>query len=210
MNRLWFRLSVLTFVGAVISGWWLAASSWIVVSAQEQTVTDTPTSSAPSGMYITVPTTNTEDHVNVRMGPSVALYPDTVGILLRGATAPALGRSPGGDWIQIEFPSAPGGTGWVYSPLVAISPGTLRIVEPPPTPVPPPTATIDPTLAAQFNVLPTSTRLPTFTPPPSLNVPVFTDTPNSSTSFPVPLGTIILVLGSLGATGILTSLLGRR
>ena len=207
MNRLWFRLSVLTFVSAVISGWWLAASSWIVVSAQEQTVTGTPAGSAPGGMYITV--ISTELEINVRAGPSSAIYPK-VGALPRGATAPVLGRSPGGDWVQIEFPGAPNNQGWVYSPLVAISPGTLRIVEPPPTPIPPSTATIDPTLAAQFTVLPTSTRLPTFTPPPSLNVPVFTEAPNSSTSFPVPVGTIILVLGSLGATGILASLLGRR
>ena len=61
----------------------------------------TATPAADAGMYITVITD--EPQINVRMGPSSSIYP-IVGTLLTGSTAPALGRSPGGDWIQIEYP----------------------------------------------------------------------------------------------------------
>ena len=180
----------------------LCASRPTVVLAQDLTETPISGTSQPAGMYITVITD--EPQINVRMGPGSAIYP-VVGILLRGATAPALGRSPGGDWIQVEFPGAPNNAGWVYSPLVSVSPGTLRIVEPPPTPVPPPTSTIDPTLAAQFNIIPTPTRLPTFTPPPALTVPVFTEGPSAGLSSPVPLAGIIISLVVIGLLGMVIS-----
>ena len=190
----------------VLSMWsWVNTSSApLPVFAQGATVTDTPTSAPAVGMTITV-TTTTEDHANVRTGPGSAIYP-VVGTLPVGATAPALGRSPGGDWVQIEFPSAPGGKGWVYTALVTVSPGTLPIIEPPPTPLPPPTSTIDPTLAAQFNQVPTATRLPTFTPPPVLVAPIYTDSPSAGTNLPIPAGVIILSLGSLGLIGLLFSI----
>jgi hypothetical protein len=159
-------------------------------------------------MFITVITE--EPHINVRMGPSSTLYP-IVGTLLRGATAPALGRSPGGDWIQIEYPDAPNNAGWVYSPLVQVSPpGTLRISEPPPTPVPPATATIDPTFAAQFTIIPTHARLPTFTPPPALVVPSYTQAPAVIQNDSVSLGVIITALAVLGVIGFLLSLFLKR
>jgi hypothetical protein len=158
-------------------------------------------------MYITVITD--EPQINVRMGPSSSIYP-IVGTLPTGSTAPALGRSPGGDWIQIEYPGAPNNAGWVYSPLVQVSAGTLRIVEPPPTPVPPATATIDPTLAAQFNILPTNTRLPTFTPPPSLTILSYTVAPDVNSRNSVPLATVIIALVILGSIGFLLSLFLRR
>jgi hypothetical protein len=158
-------------------------------------------------MFITVITE--EPQINVRMGPSSSIYP-VVGTLLRGSTAPALGRSPGGDWVQIEYIGAPYDKGWVYSPLVQVSPGTLLVVEPPPTPVPPPTATIDPTLAAQFNIIPTNTRLPTFTPPPSLVVPSFTQAPSAGADQPASRAIIIIALAILGVIGFLLSLVLRR
>jgi uncharacterized protein YraI len=73
-----------------------------------------------------------------------------------GEVVPALGISPGREWIQISYP---GGTGWVYASFISISGGELRIIEPPPTPTPLVTATIDLTLAAQFHAQPTETRL---------------------------------------------------
>ncbi|MBL8062509.1 MAG: hypothetical protein JNK32_05790, partial [Anaerolineales bacterium] len=122
--------------------------------------------------------------------------------------APALGRSQGGDWIQIEFPSAPGGKGWVYSPLVQVSPpGNLQVVEPPPTPVPPATSTIDPTLAAQFIIEPTSTRLPTYTPPPTLVIPEYIQSNPSQAFFP--WAAIIISFAVLGVIGFLLSLIRR-
>jgi hypothetical protein len=182
-------------------------SSWTVVLAQEPTVTPSPVIVQPPGMFITVITE--EPQINVRLGPSSSIYP-VVGILSRGATAPALGRSPGGDWIQIDFPGAPNDKGWVYSPLVSVSPGALQVVEPPPTLVPPPTATIDPTLAAQFDLIPTVTRLPTFTPPPALTVPAYTDAPSNHGESDIPMAIIILCLGLAGLVGLGFSLLVRR
>lgn len=167
----------------------------------------TATPAADEGMYITVVTD--EPQINVRMGPSSSIYP-VVGTLLTGSTAPALGRSPGGDWIQIEYAGAPNNTGWVYSPLVQVSPGTLRVVAPPPTPVPPATSTIDPTLAAQFNIIPTNTRLPTFTPPPSLVAPSYIETADPNSIDSVPLAVIIIALVILGSIGFLLSLFLRR
>jgi len=167
----------------------------------------TATPAADSGMYITVITE--EPQINIRMGPSSSIYP-IVGTLPTGSTAPALGRSPGGDWIQIEYAGAPNGVGWVYSPLVQVSSGTLRIVAPPPTPVPPATPTIDLTLAAQFSIAPTNTRLPTFTPPPSLTIPVYTDMPETDSMNSIPLAAIIIVLLTLGSVGFLLSLFLRR
>lgn len=179
----------------------ISASSPELVRAQQPTETPPP----GSGLFITV--TTTEPQINVRLGPSSTVYP-IIGTLLTGATAPALGRSPGGDWIQIEFPSAPGGKGWVYSPLVQVSPpGNLQVVEPPPTPVPPATSTIDPTLAAQFIVQPTSTRLPTFTPPPTLVA--FDLTPSASLQNDIPWASAIAAFAVLGVIGFLLSLIRR-
>jgi hypothetical protein len=122
---------------------------------QEATVTGTP-----EGPSILVP-----ELVNVRLGPSLDY--EKVGVLIAGQEAPALGRSPGGDWIQIFYPGVPGNVAWVYAPNVVLEPGQrlLPIVEPPATPTPRVTATIDPTLAAQFNIGGAQpTQLPTYTP----------------------------------------------
>lgn len=151
----------------------------------------------PSGPMILVP-----EQVNVRTGPGVN-YPQ-VGILIAGQTAPALGRSPGGDWLQIAYPGVPGNVAWVYAAFVVLQsfqPGGLPVVEPPPTPTPRITATIDPTLAAQFNLgQATATRLPTFTSAPPL--PESTHAPatdNGGGGFPPILAILgLLVVGLFG------------
>jgi uncharacterized protein YraI len=205
MKQIWFHLIILASLVVLISlGTFFASTSTVVLALQ---LTDTPAADTGTGMYITVITE--EPQINVRMGPNSSIYP-VVGKLLTGSTAPALGRSLGGDWIQIEFSGAPNNTGWVYSPLVKVSPGTLRVVAPPPTPVPPATATIDPTLAAQFSIVATSTRLPTFTPPPSLTFPSYTEAPAVNSGNSVPLAVVIIALAILGSIGFLLSLFLRR
>jgi len=156
--------------------------------------------STPTGILVTVTYT---DPINVRSGPSTQLYP-IVAQLNPGDVVPALGISPGREWIQITYP---GGTGWVYSSFVSISGGELRIIEPPPTPTPLVTTTIDPTLAAAFNIQPTQTRMPTFTPPPPLEIPQFADSTGPSL---VSSGIFIVVLGLLGSIGLLASFLWRK
>jgi uncharacterized protein YgiM (DUF1202 family) len=203
MKQIRFHPLILTISIALIILVNFFASTSPVVLAQQPTATP----AAGDGMYITV--TTDEPQINVRMGPNVSIYP-IVGKLPTGSTAPALGRSQGGDWIQIEYSGAPNNKGWVYSPLVEVSPGILKVVAPPPTPLPPPTSTIDPTLAAQFNIVPTNTRLPTFTPPPSLTVLSYTDAADASSRNSVPLATVIIALAILGSIGFLLSIFFRR
>jgi hypothetical protein len=157
----------------------------------------------PPGPMIVVP-----DMVNVRSGPGV--HYDQVGVLIQGQTAPAIGRSPGGDWIQIIYPGVPGNTAWVYAPFVRLdaSPGLLPIVEPPATPTPRITATIDPTLAAQFLDLgvPSPTRPPTFTPAAPVVYPTLGPaSPEPQAGFPPILA--ILGLFVVGLFGTLISVL---
>jgi hypothetical protein len=149
----------------------------------------------PTGPYIVVP-----EQVNVRLEPRVDS--DKVGVLIAGQTAPAIGRTPGGDWIQIEYPGVQGGVAWVYSPLVLLEGGFLPIVEPPPTSTPRVTATIDPTLAAQFNLDDFApTKLPTFTPAPPVVQPTFESaTTPSAGGFPPILAIFgFLILGIFGS-----------
>ena len=196
MRRFWFKtlLGILIVIGLGVGTF--LTSEQARVQAQE--------ASTPTGIFVTVTYT---DPINVRGGPSTVFYP-IIGQLNPGEVVPALGISPGREWIQISY-APTGGTGWVYSSFVSISGGELRIVEPPPTPTPPVTSTIDPTLAAAFNIQPTETRLPTFTPPPPLEVPEFNDTsPPGSSS--VVFGIFIVGLGLMGVIGLLVSYVLRK
>jgi hypothetical protein len=192
MKQFWFKalLGVFVVMGLGVMG---VVSPRRAVAYQE--------ASTPTGIFVTVTYT---DPINVRSGPSTVLYP-IVAQLNPGEVVPALGISPGREWIQITYP---GGTGWVYASFVSISGGELRIVEPPPTPTPLITSTIDPTLAAAFNVQPTITRLPTFTPPPPLAE--IEATPHVTSPRTVAPGIFIVVLGLLGGAGLLLSFLIRR
>jgi hypothetical protein len=144
--------------------------------------------------------------INVRGGPSTVYYP-IIGRLSPGDVVPALGVSPGREWVQITYPPT-GTTGWVYAIYVNISGGELLVVEAPATATPPVTATIDATLAAQFNVYPTPSRLPTFTPPPPLNIPQYSDEPVQSRGGA--LGYVALGLLALGVLGLIVSLILRK
>jgi uncharacterized protein YraI len=196
MKRIWFK----TFLGISM----LISLSVGLFLTSEQVIARAQEASTPTGISVTV---TYADPINVRAGPSTVYYP-IIGQLAPGEVVPALGVSPGREWIQIFYP-ATGGTGWVYSSFVSISGGELRIVEPPPTPTLPVTSTIDPTLAAAFNIQPTQTRLPTFTPPPPLEVPEFNDAGVPRTSSVV-FGIFIVGLGSIGAIGLLMSYLFRK
>lgn len=190
MRQLWFK----TFPGIfTLAGFGFAA---LLLPGRAQAMQDVPT---PTGIFVTVTYT---DPINVRSGPSTTQYP-IVGQLNPGEVVPALGISPGREWIQITYP---GGTGWVYASFVSIAGGELRILEPPPTPTPLATSTIDPTLAAQFAIQPTQTRMPTFTPPPPLEVPQFTDNTRGSSGA---TGIFIIGLGLIGGAGLLASFLLR-
>lgn len=167
------------------------------------TVTGTPVGA------IIVVIQNEQGFVNVRSGPSTNGY-DIVGVLTVGSQAPALGRTPGGQWIQIAYPGVPGGVAWVWKDLVELR-GTVPVVEPPPTPTPRVTPTIDPTLAAQFLVDVPPTRLPTFTPPPEVSIPTYApETASGGAPAGVPMALVIIGMAAVGLFGTVISFLGGR
>jgi hypothetical protein len=163
----------------------------------------TVTGTAPGPIAIVRRDTD-QDQINVRSGPSVKY--DIIGVLVPGQQVPALGRTPGGDWVQITYVGVSGSVGWVYSPLVEVN-GNIPIVEPPPTPTPRTTPTIDPTLAAQFVVELPPTRLPTYTQPPPLVIPTFTEEESPIQSVNFPMGFFVIGLFVVGLFGIIISVL---
>ncbi|MBN2386819.1 MAG: SH3 domain-containing protein [Anaerolineales bacterium] len=174
------------------------------VLAQQSTGSVPTVTGTATGPIVTI---TYPEQVNVRAGPSSVYYP-AIGVMLPGQTAPALGRTSGGEWIQIYYPGVPGDVGWIYAPLVSLTPGFLPIVEPPPTATPRTTPTIDPTLQAAFQVPMTPTRLPTFTPAPPLSVPTFERLSGTRTG--VPMGLVLFGLALVGMFGALVSFLRGR
>ncbi len=182
-------LCSLLFVFANING------SISYVRAQQPTGSIPTVTGTPKGPMASVKIGLTEDHVNVRTGPST-LY-DAVGLIYIGSSVPVLGKSIGGDWLLVEYPGVPGGTGWVWALYMDVTPGEIPIVEMPPSPEPKATYTIDPTMASQFITTPLATRLPTFTPPPALAIATYES--SSPQQFAgIPVGLIIIVLLGLG------------
>jgi hypothetical protein len=198
MNR-FLCLILILFAGILLAA--APVSPGPEISLQENTPVPTVTGT-PEGPMIIVP-----DQVNVRTCPSIEC--DLVGVLIAGQRAPAIGRSPGGDWIQIVYAGVPGDVAWVYSPNVVLEagPSMLPIVEPPPTQTPRVTATIDPTLAAQFTLGNAfATRLPTFTPAPPVAQPTFeTSVAGGETGFPPIIAILALLI--MGLFGMIISVL---
>lgn len=177
-----------------------------IVFAQQPTGSVPTVTGTATGMIVRV--NQDLEIVNVYSGPSSYLYP-SIGVLLLGQEAPALGISEDGNWIQVYYPGVPESVAWVYGPYVTIiKTGRLPEIPAPSTPTPLSTPTIDPTLAAAFIDPVTPTRLPTFTPPPELIVPTFL--PNFETSNRIPMGLFIIGLGFIGAFGTLISFLRGR
>jgi len=175
------------------------------VFAQQPTGSVPTVTGTPSGPIVTVVNA---DGANVRAGPSSVYYEKIGPSLIDGQQVPALGRSAGGDWIQILYLGVPGNVGWVYAPLVVLSPGYLPIVEPPPTSTPRVTQVIDPTLIAAFAATGNPTQLPTFTPPPPLVIPTY-DVNNGSLT-KIPMGLVIFGLAFIGLFGSAIIFLRRR
>lgn len=203
--KIWFQLILclaLAFLAFKLISPALANEISQIPTVAIPTVTGTPVGA------LAIVRDNEQGFVNVRSGPS-SVYFEIVGVLVEGSEIPALGRSPGGEWIKIAYPGVPGGVAWIWVDLVDIR-GNLPIVEVPPTPTPRTTATIDPTLAAQFLVEIPPTRLPTFTVPGPVIRPTFTEEPALGAPGRVPMGLILIAMTVLGLFGALISFLGRR
>lgn len=160
---------------------------------------------AQSGVSVTV---TYSEPINVRGGPSTVYYP-VVGRVFPGDVFQGIGVSPGREWVQVAFPGAPGGVGWLYAIYVSVEGGELQIVEPPPTATPIATETINPTFAAAFVYEATSTRKPTFTPPPPFEIPQFNDEVIARPSG-IASGWLAVGLLFLGAIGYLVTLVFKR
>lgn len=176
--------------------------------AQQPTVAIPTVTSSPFGPMVTV--NSDQEQINVRAGPGAGDEYPIVGVLQQGEKVPALGRSPGGDWIQIAYPTVNGGVAWVYAYLVTLSGGELPIVVPPATPTPRVTPTIDPTLAAQLIVDLGPTRMPTYTPPGPVQIPTYTQAPQVSVAGGLPMGFIIIGLAVVGMFGLMISVFRGR
>ena len=188
----------------------LGSSRNPVAAQQLGTATPSPTVTATvaAGMpYITV---TYIEPINVRTGPGSFDYP-VIGSLPVGGTAAAIGRSPAGEWVEIEFPASPRGTAWVYAANVTLSPpnALLPVVEIPPTPAPLQTNTLNPTFVAAFPILPTSTRLPTFTPPPPLAIPTYVNNAPVSSGRTI-TAWLMVGLASIGILGMILTSFRRR
>ncbi len=204
------RVRILVFL--LMVGAWLSFAislSPIHIAHAQQPTVDIPTvTGTPAGPMVTV--NMDQDHVNVRAGPGPEGEYEVVGILQPGEKAPAIGRSPGGDWIKIVYPTVNGGVGWVYAYLVTVTGGDLPIVEVPPTSTPRVTPTIDPTLAAQLVVDIGPTRLPTYTPPPPVQMPTYTQAPQLGAASGLPMGFIIIGMAVVGVFGLMISVIRGR
>lgn len=170
--------STLFFRAAIVALLVFIATGFAAAPARAETDTPTPGPSVTptfvptatvGGPYVYVP-----EKVNVRTGP--ATYFDQVGVLVAGQMAPALGRTEVGEWIQVEYPGAPGSQAWIYAALVTVRDAELMdlaVVVPPPTP----TLSISTTLIYDTEsggpATAAATRLPTFTPAPPIVIPTF-------------------------------------
>jgi hypothetical protein len=195
-------LVAVLILSAVIA---FGSSSFVTnVQAQFPTGSIATVTGSPQGPFVVV--IGAEDEpANIRTGPN-ATYPK-VGIMITGQTAPALGYY--GNYIQIIYPAAPGGKGWIYIPKAQLLNGPVPIIEPPATQTPSITNTIDPTLAAQFSVDQKTTQLPTFTEPPPLLIPTFQEVSTNMVPGGLPIGFVIVILFGLGLFLALISILRR-
>jgi hypothetical protein len=201
--RVKFYLASIIILG-LLSNLFFSSKNYLVF-AQQPTGSVPTVTGTPSGPIATVVNA---DGANVRAGPSSVYYEKIGPSLIDGQKVPALGRSPGGDWIQIYYLGVPGNVGWVYAPLVVLSPGYLPIIEPPPTSTPRVTQVINPTLIAAFAATGNPTRLPTFTPPPPLVIPTYDI---SDSNLPkIPMGLVIFGLAFIGLFGSAISFFRRR
>lgn len=131
------------------------------------------------------------DFVNVRKGPGVGY--DRLGQLDKGQSAPVKGKSADGEWLQISYPSAANGVGWVK-----LRDGSDSLVQP--------NTAANSVAVASAPPLPTSEPAPAAPAAPAVPASGVTIVPlgPAATSPPAVLPTAIPQQGSLvGAGGIL-------
>jgi hypothetical protein len=198
----WLKLLVAEGVAGLVSILVLSSLPPGNVYAQQPTGIIPTVTGTPTGPLVTVYSNQT--FIDVYAGPSSYDYKG-IGVMAAGTSAPALGFSQDGNWIEIVYPGVQDGIGWVYAPFVKITPGSLPRIPAPPTAAPQTTATLNPTFVAAYGLQVVPTRLPTYTPPASLKLPTFA--PNAVGTSKVPYGLVILLLAFIGILGAVISFL---
>jgi hypothetical protein len=198
----WIKLLIAGCITGLMSVLVFSSLPVATVYAQQPTGNIPTVTGTPSGPYVKV--YSDQAFINVWAGPNINDY-GTIGVMAAGTTASALGFSQDNNWIEIIYLGVPGGVGWVYAPLVSISPGSLPVINSPPTPAPQTTPTLNPTFVAAYGLQVVPTRLPTYTPPAPLKLPSFA--PNAGGASKVPYGLVILVLALIGVLGAVISFL---
>ena len=87
---------------------WVAAQYVTVAQGTQIPLDATPTPTGPTGRVI--------QRLNVRSGPGTTY--DTLGLLEPGVAVSLIGKNSTGSWFQIDFPTGPGGRGWITSQYV--------------------------------------------------------------------------------------------
>ncbi|MGB8214904.1 MAG: hypothetical protein WCE68_15220 [Anaerolineales bacterium] len=198
----WIKLFLLGGLAGLMSSLLLFSPLVGSVYAQQPTGSVATVTGTPTGPEVMVYSDQT--FIEVYSGPSSYHY-NPIGVLAAGTTAPALGYSLDGNWIEIVYLGVPGSVGWVYAPLVSISAGTLPQIPAPATAAPATTPTLNPTYVAAYGLQVQPTRLPTFTPPAALKIPTFT--PNAGSGRKIPYGLVIVMLVLIGVVGAMVSFL---
>src|ERR1035437_3874239 len=111
MRKLWVKPLFCGFMLILMFSVLLTIPAYASNMPQQAATLIATVTGTPVGITITVK--NDNDQINVRSGPGTAY--GIVGVVLAGQTVPAKGRSPGGDWILIDYPGVEGGHGWVYA-----------------------------------------------------------------------------------------------
>jgi hypothetical protein len=202
LKKIWLQLLFGSWIAGILVTLFLFGFPTGQASAQQPTGSIPTVTGTPLGPQIMVYRNN--PIIGVYSGPSSYNY-QQIGILMALEKAPALGYSADKNWIEIVYQGVPDGKGWIYGPLVSLSPGSLPVLLSPPTATPQTTATLNPTYVAAFGVQLAPTRLPTFTAPAPIKIPTFAADTGSVSK--IPFGFVILGLALIGILGAIISFL---
>jgi len=87
---------------------WVAVQYVTVAAGAQIPVDATPTPAGPTGRVI--------QRLNVRNGPGTTF--DTLGLIEPGVVVSLTGKNSTASWFQIDYPSGPGGFGWVTAQYI--------------------------------------------------------------------------------------------
>jgi uncharacterized protein YraI len=142
ITRAWYQILYPASPGG---NGWVSAQYVKIPSGTQVPLLPTPTPAGPTGRVI--------QRLNVRSGPGTTF--NSIGILEPGISVFLKGKNTTASWLQIDYPSGPGGTGWVTAQYILTdSAGDLPVLDDsgnvvtpiavgtPSGPVPAPTPTI--------------------------------------------------------------------